>query len=106
MKRAGEVLPIHQRDAQLRAAKEESGEDMVAPHACGHGAEFKEVATNLDRLRDAIIGELNRVELPRKKGCDTQLKKKDPKGKVLGACKKNCGDFIKQCEKGCENGEF
>ncbi len=39
-------------------------------------------------------------------GCDTQLKKKDPKGKVLGACKKNCSDFIKQCEKGCENGEF
>ena len=39
-------------------------------------------------------------------GCDTQLKKKDPKGKVLGACKKNCSEFIKQCEKGCENGEF
>ena len=34
------------------------------------------------------------------------IKKKDPKGKVLGACKKNCSEFIKQCEKGCENGEF
>lgn len=40
------------------------------------------------------------------KGCDSQLKKKDPKGKMVAACKKNCGDFVKQCEKGCDDGKF
>lgn len=40
------------------------------------------------------------------KGCDSQLKKKDPKGKILDGCKKNCKDFVKQCEKGCDNGEL
>jgi hypothetical protein len=38
------------------------------------------------------------------KGCDQQLKKKDPK--ALAGCKKNCNDFVKQCEKGCDNGQF
>ena len=41
-----------------------------------------------------------------KKGCESQLKKKDPKGKQTQACEKNCSDFVKQCEKGCDNGEF
>lgn len=40
------------------------------------------------------------------KGCESQLKKKDPKGKAQEGCKKNCSDFVKQCEKGCENGQF
>lgn len=38
------------------------------------------------------------------KGCENQLKKKEPK--ATQGCKKNCNDFVKQCEKGCENGQF
>jgi hypothetical protein len=38
------------------------------------------------------------------KGCEQQLKKKDPR--ALTHCKKNCNDFVKQCEKGCEDGKF
>jgi hypothetical protein len=40
------------------------------------------------------------------KGCDSSLKKKDPKGKLTQGCKKNCSDFVKQCEKGCDSGQF
>ena len=40
------------------------------------------------------------------KGCDSAMKKKDPKGKVTASCKKNCSDFVKQCEQGCDDGKL